>query len=81
MLFYTGRILGVTGICQRGNSLSYFILFLNVDFFIIFNVCVHVHVHAGACRVQKRALDLPQLELWVVMSCLTWVQGTELWFS
>lgn len=34
--------------------------------------------HAGACSGQERALELQELELHVVVSCLTWVLGWNL---
>lgn len=38
----------------------------------------YVHMSAGACKGQKKASNFLQLELWVVVSCLTWVMGTGL---
>jgi hypothetical protein len=44
-------------------------------FFIIFNsVCV---VHAGAYGSQKRESDSLKRETQMVVSCLTWVFGSE----
>lgn len=37
-----------------------------------------MHVGEGACGDQKRALDILELELKVLVSCLTQVLGTEL---
>lgn len=44
--------------------------------------CVFGHyVYAGGHGGQKKALNLLELELQVVMSCLTWELGTKLWSS
>ena len=42
-------------------------------------ICLCIYVHAcGTYRGQKRISDPLELELQVVMSCLIWVQGTEI---
>lgn len=41
-------------------------------------VCAYVIVGAGIGRGQERVLDLQDLELQVVVNCLTWVLGLEL---
>ena len=45
-------------------------------------VCVrghtHTHTHTQRERDQERSSDLLELELKAVVSCLTWVLGTEL---
>lgn len=38
----------------------------------------HTHVSAGDCGSQKGAMNLLEMELQAVVSCLTWVLGNEL---
>lgn len=48
-----------------GASLTLNYLFKNKIYFIFSYVCMHVaraHVSVGACRVQKRVLDILELE-------------------
>lgn len=53
---------------------------------MIFNyvsVCISVWVYVDECRCpwRQEASDAPELEFKVVVSCPTWVLGTELWTS
>lgn len=43
------------------------------------SVSGYVHMCAGACGGQKRAIDLQELELQVFKNHPMWVLGTELW--
>lgn len=51
--------------------------------FIFSSMYMHgfVQVNAFAQVGQRRELDLLELELQVVVSCMIWVLGTELWAS
>lgn len=44
-------------------------------------VCVYTSACAGACTGQKRALIIPELESQAIVSCPTWMLGTEFWSS
>lgn len=42
------------------------------------SVCGYMHMHADACKSQKRVLKPAELGLQKVLSPLTWVLGTGL---
>lgn len=51
-------------------------------FILILCVCVTVYVTCtGVCSHQKEASDSQKLQLYMAVSCLMLVLGTELWFS
>lgn len=54
--------------------------FKDLSYFIVstLSVCGYVNVHSGVCEGQKETRDSLDLELWVGVSRLTWVLGTEL---
>lgn len=44
------------------------------------HICMYVCRHERSCLCgQKRVLSLLELELWVMVSCLSLVLGTGLW--
>jgi hypothetical protein len=42
-------------------------------------LCLYAYMSAVACGSQKKLLDLMVQKLQVVVSCVSWVLGTERW--
>lgn len=62
-------------LCKRIGILKRFLISFN--YFYVY-ICGCVHMNASAHGVQKRTVDLHELELQVVVNFLTWVLGRKI---
>lgn len=62
-------------------GLLFFAACTDIRFLISSYVCMYLPMSAGRPGGQKRVLHWLELDLQMVMSCLTWVLGTELVYS